>query len=201
MIVHILGNALRGDERIAEHAGVLPSHRDSEIGNPKQLVVPPELRCISQITFLQAADIVRFAKDDEMVKAFLFDRLHKSLHGCDGIRRSNCGSLSLDLSGRKDIQEWLGVFAIVVVHQNLAGKSLRLRVRHESFRLLDPPRLVDLLRVNLSLSSLRVIAKSAKYLRHPGVSHPDTEIEQPDFRRFRCRGETGRIVPEPSDRV
>lgn len=67
---------------------------------------------------------VRFAGDDEVIKAFLLDCLNKSLHERDRIRCSNRGTSGLDLLIRECIQERLRVLPVVVVHQNLAGQFL-----------------------------------------------------------------------------
>ena len=56
----------------------------------------------------------------EMVKTFLRDRLDESFRECDRIRRKNRGSLRLASATFHRCKERFRVFAIIVMHQDLA---------------------------------------------------------------------------------
>ena len=82
------------------------------------------------------------AKDHEMVQAFLLNALNKSLDVGNCIWRSKSSSLRFDLCFGERCEKRFGVFAVVVMHKNLARYLDLLGMFDECFGLLDHPSFV-----------------------------------------------------------
>jgi hypothetical protein len=92
------------------------SHRDQLI---LEALVWPFL-VIVDFEFLAQNIHMLVTEDDEVIKAFLLDRLDESFGVGDHIRRANQCSLHLDLSLLQCSEERFGEFSIIVVHQDFA---------------------------------------------------------------------------------
>lgn len=114
-----------------------------------QFVIQPLMRPLLVIVFLElfAKNVhVPVTKDDEVIEAFLLDRLDKSLGKGDHVRRANRCSLCLDLALFQRCQERFRVFTIVVVHQDFATRSIGLGRCNKCFGLRNHPLLIGLVR-------------------------------------------------------
>ena len=143
---------------------------------------------------------VRLSEDDEMIEAFLFDGLDKTLHERNCIRRSNGSPLSLDLAIREDIQEWLRILAIVVVHQEIARHTLRFRVPDKGLGLLDHPFPIRLIRRrrNVDATSVDVQKNEDKHIAKAGFRDNllGEKVTLPHGRRVAFQ----KLIPRPGPR-
>jgi hypothetical protein len=99
-------------------------------------------KVIMILEFLAKDVHVLVAEYDKMVQAFLLNRLNESLDVGNRIRRSNGGTMRLNLCLFEHFQKWFRVLAIVIVHHYYAWQLLVFSVLDERFGLLDHPRLV-----------------------------------------------------------
>ncbi len=77
-----------------------------------------------------------------MVQGFLLDRLYYSFGIRNRIWRSECSPMRFDLPRYDLVDERLRILAVVVKHENLAGKLLFLSVLEECWCLLNHPSLI-----------------------------------------------------------